>query len=394
MDCFAIDFRRVPVYSAVPKGIQTKLKLNTPGDIYEQEADRVATHVMSVPEDSFQPRCLCGGECRQCKAKHSAQGHRDVQRKAVQPTGVPKISVPPIVEEVLRSTGRPLDANARDFFEARFGYDFSGVRVHTDARSVESARLVNALAYTSGRDIVFGAGQYAPHRSPGKRLLAHELAHVIQQRGLITSSRRIQLQPVDCTHRVTGVETSRNPTQEVIEAHSLAVGYAQIALRQIEALRSGMHVPIFVQSSVETNFGSPNAAQLAIIGNRFTSIINRLSKGTGIYHCNTAGSDPCHICDQPHPGSFDACTPCPSTGGQFTRLCPPFFQVGSVVRALTLVHEAGHAAGACGDVYARDTGYPGPNPAANTVSYERFAKDVALMLGTIPYRKHTPTAPQ
>jgi hypothetical protein len=89
--------------------------------------------------------------------------------------------VPSIVHEVLRSPGQPLDAAARAFFEPRFGHDFSQVRVHADGRAAESARAVNAFAYTVGRDVVFGAGQYGPHTHHGKRLLAHELTHVVQQ---------------------------------------------------------------------------------------------------------------------------------------------------------------------------------------------------------------------
>jgi hypothetical protein len=89
--------------------------------------------------------------------------------------------VPSIVHEALRSPGQPLDAATRAFMEPRFGRDFSGVRMHTDARAAESARAVNALAYTVGHTIVFGAGQYAPGTPSGQRLLAHELAHTIQQ---------------------------------------------------------------------------------------------------------------------------------------------------------------------------------------------------------------------
>src|SRR5262249_16769691 len=90
---------------------------------------------------------------------------------------------PPIVHEALRSSGRPLDAATREFMEPRFGHDFSGVRVHTDSQAAESARAVNALAYTVGRDVVFGSGQYAPGMTAGRKLLAHELAHTIQQAG-------------------------------------------------------------------------------------------------------------------------------------------------------------------------------------------------------------------
>jgi hypothetical protein len=89
--------------------------------------------------------------------------------------------VPPIVHDVLRSPGQPLEESTRVFTEARFGHDFSQVRVHRDAKAAESAQAVNALAYTVGHDVVFGAGQYQPGTSAGKRLLAHELTHVIQQ---------------------------------------------------------------------------------------------------------------------------------------------------------------------------------------------------------------------
>ncbi|MEK6337411.1 MAG: DUF4157 domain-containing protein [Acidobacteriota bacterium] len=91
--------------------------------------------------------------------------------------------VPPIVHDVLRSPGQPLDASMRAFMEPRLGHDFSQVRVHTDTRAAESAGAVNALAYTVGRDVVFGAGQFAPSTIDGQRRLAHELTHVVQQRG-------------------------------------------------------------------------------------------------------------------------------------------------------------------------------------------------------------------
>jgi hypothetical protein len=93
-------------------------------------------------------------------------------------------SIPPIVHDVLSSPGQSLDAGTRTFMESRFAHDFSGVRVHSDERAADSARSVNALAYTVGRDVVFGAGQYTPGTMAGKRLLAHELTHVVQQGGL------------------------------------------------------------------------------------------------------------------------------------------------------------------------------------------------------------------
>ena len=91
--------------------------------------------------------------------------------------------LPPIVGEVLNTPGLPLEPETRAFMESRFGHDFGRVRVHTDARAAQSARAVDALACTIGRDVVFGAGQYAPHTSEGARLLAHELTHAVQQEG-------------------------------------------------------------------------------------------------------------------------------------------------------------------------------------------------------------------
>ena len=93
------------------------------------------------------------------------------------------LPAPPLVDEVLHSPGRPLADDTRAQMEPRFGSDFSQVRVHTDARAAQSARAVGALAYTVGRDVVFGQGHYAPHSNAGQRLLAHELAHVVQQGG-------------------------------------------------------------------------------------------------------------------------------------------------------------------------------------------------------------------
>jgi len=102
-----------------------------------------------------------------------------LQRRAVNLTE--HGDTPSIVHEVLSPSGQPLDAETRAFMEPRLGHDFGQVRVHTDAKAAESARAVNSRAYTVGREVVFGAGQYAPKTTAGQRLLAHELTHVVQQ---------------------------------------------------------------------------------------------------------------------------------------------------------------------------------------------------------------------
>jgi Domain of unknown function (DUF4157) len=120
---------------------------------------------------------IAGGVCTQCQTQPIT-----LQRSATNQSELSE--VPPIVNEVLRSPGQPLDANTRAFMEPRFGHDFSRVRVRTDAVASESARVVGALAYTTGSNVVFAQGHYTPHTSPGRRLIAHELAHVIQQQHL------------------------------------------------------------------------------------------------------------------------------------------------------------------------------------------------------------------
>jgi outer membrane protein OmpA-like peptidoglycan-associated protein len=123
-------------------------------------------------------RCSNGVECPECRQKR-LQREGTLQRAAV--NSAPTNTAPPIVHDVLNSSGQPLDGGTRAFMEPRFGHDFSGVRIHTDARAAESARSVNALAYTVGKNVVFGTGQYSPGTSEGRKLLAHELTHVVQQ---------------------------------------------------------------------------------------------------------------------------------------------------------------------------------------------------------------------
>ncbi|MGB9203362.1 MAG: DUF4157 domain-containing protein [Terriglobales bacterium] len=109
---------------------------------------------------------------------------------------------PPIVHDVLRSPGQPLDEGTQTYFTSRFGHDFSHVRVHTDQQAAESARAVGALAYTVGNNVVFGAGHYSPANSSGRRLLAHELTHVVQQGNLTRTPARVEMgEPNDAYER-------------------------------------------------------------------------------------------------------------------------------------------------------------------------------------------------
>ena len=177
----AYDFSRVPVRARTAVTIQPKLSVSSPEDIYEQEADSVAQQVMRMPEPGIPRPCPCGGGCPACQAKPAGPGNERLQMKRVHASDTGQMTAPPIVNEVLSSPGQPLDPATRAFMEPRFGHDFSGVRVHSDASAQQSARDINANAYTVGQNIVFGAGKFAPETQEGRSLLAHELTHVMQQ---------------------------------------------------------------------------------------------------------------------------------------------------------------------------------------------------------------------
>jgi Domain of unknown function (DUF4157) len=164
----------------------------TQGQIKTETARKEPFPSLAARTNLLQRKCACGGtpgidgECAECRK-------RRLQRRAsdrVEPE-----TVSPIVHETLRSPGRPLDADTRAYVEPHFAHDFSKVRIHTDEKATASALAVNALAYTVGRDVVFGAGQYAPRTGEGQRLLAHELTHVVQQREASPNTNMLVIAP-------------------------------------------------------------------------------------------------------------------------------------------------------------------------------------------------------
>jgi len=181
-----------PVVSpgAKPLFFQPKLTVNEPNDVYEQEADHMADQVMRMPDplasrDSFfKP----ADKAIQRKCAHCEQEEKMLHRKESSAGEVGSGSQLANYVSSLSTTGQTLSAGSRQFFEPRFGHDFSNVRIHTDAVAAKSAQSINALAYTTGNNIVFNSGQYSPETSAGQRLMAHELTHVVQQGGNLTSN--------------------------------------------------------------------------------------------------------------------------------------------------------------------------------------------------------------
>jgi hypothetical protein len=184
-----------PAWAKQP--LQRSLKVNQPGDRYEQEADQVAEQVMRMPEPRVQRRCACGGaagpdgECAACRAQRLMLQRQEMleeeelpvqtlQRRSTQSSEAAR-DAPASVHQTLRRGGQPLEISTRAYMEPRFGQDFSDVRVHTDAQAAQSAADVNAKAYTVGQDIVFGLGEYTPSTNAGRKLIVHELIHTLQQ---------------------------------------------------------------------------------------------------------------------------------------------------------------------------------------------------------------------
>jgi len=172
--------KRKPIDHSLPNVprplIQTKLTVGSSRDPFEQEADRVADQVMAAPSHSL-----------------VSDSPPQIQRSAGD-SSADGLAAPASVDRVLASPGSPLEPALRQDMEQRFGHDFSQVRVHTDSPAAQSARDVNANAYTKGSAVVFGAGRFAPAASEGRRLLAHELTHVVQQSGGDKGSASIPIQ--------------------------------------------------------------------------------------------------------------------------------------------------------------------------------------------------------
>jgi hypothetical protein len=175
----AIQIQMPPVFPAprLPGPIQANLNVGAIDDRLEHEADRVADQVVRMPAAKVSVAASSPQVSRNC-------GACEDEEKLRKKPGGPRVAggeAPAIVHEVLCSPGQPLDAATRAYFEPRFGHDFSHVRVHTGTSAEQSARDVNAHAYTVGHDIAFGPGRSAPGTQEERRLIAHELTHVVQQ---------------------------------------------------------------------------------------------------------------------------------------------------------------------------------------------------------------------
>ncbi len=168
--------------SASPRIIQARLKIGQPNDEYEQEADQMAEAIVSKPSSS---EATADNQTQTLGIQRQGREETEeieVHAKLTDNIG-PQDTRRTIENQIdsLSGRGQEMPDSVKSYFEPRFGQDFGSVRLHRDSRAAELAQSLNARAFTVGRDIVFGAGEYAPHSLEGKRLIAHELTHVLQQ---------------------------------------------------------------------------------------------------------------------------------------------------------------------------------------------------------------------
>ncbi len=344
--------------------LQTQMRINESGDRYEREADRGADQAMATPVNAVvsttPPRIQ----------RFSGQDNRQMA------------AVPASVDQVLASPGRPLARALQQDMERRFGHDFDRVRVHSDMAAAQSARDVNAKAYTVGRHIMFGAGQFAPGLHDGRRLIAHELSHVLQQSGAATGL----LQRAPDTEKDTGAKPSAKfidckDRMAVIEG---AIKEAEaLAARAVKALEREYPLT-YEDAAMRANFGSLASDQKSTIIERYKHVTTTLSGKT--YTCakddkkTNEGNNVVDICGQAE---------CP--GSKITLF--PIFGKETCPAGPVMLHEALHNAGACDDIN-KGNRYPPANSENNAYSYEYFALDVTGGYKTPELGKRKPSMPK
>lgn len=348
--------------------------------------------VARAPYGGLQRKCACdrhtaaGAECARCGRTAQALQRASLSARRTQTTE----QVPSIVQEVLKAPGQPLDRATRAFMEPRFGVDFSKVRVHADAKAADSARSVGALAYAVGQDVVLGAGRYAPGTAEGLGLLAHELTHVVQQGGTAGTP---QAKPAGGdTGDASEHEADRNaeavrhdfprfpaPTP----APPAAQAWAGCAAEKTGQLGSDLADAVsWVSQAISDAQAAGRPARTTGALGRYLStdpahvsgtilpklqtILTELKRGASNFRCQTEAQ-----CLQVFKDGANAYSGHPIT------LCPGYFEIDSLGRPTTLIHEAGHNAGLRGNVVEWQPPFPGLDVRTrlgNTESYAAFVR--------------------
>jgi len=298
-----------------PAPLQRKLAINPPDDAYEREADRVAEDVTNTTGPQVQRACDCGGTCDECSEGAKVQTMHAGSDHAHEATA------PPVVDEVLRSPGQPLEPSTRSFMEDRFAHDFSDVRVHSDAKAAESARSVNALAYTVGSDVVLGEGQHASNTDSGRKLLAHELTHVVQQSGGL-GRKTLQRWTINKCNQAQSVY--------VEDAFAKSFDTLSKAARQLAQKPTTDNV----KAALWLAFRSDSDATAQFVSNRISTLRDKITSASVTCTDDTKNKE-CKTDTGFHSRS-------PEDYGMIYLCMPAFSNATAVEQSNTLTHEAAH----------------------------------------------------
>jgi hypothetical protein len=298
---------------SIPR-IQFKLSVNEPGDAYEQEADNVADQVMRMEDATIQrspmPISFLQRKCAHCEDEEK------LQRKEMNAEAKTSDGLESYVNGLGSGRGEPLPEDVRSFYEPRFGMDFSNVRVHTDDTAAKSASSVNALAFTTGNNIVFNQGQFNPETPQGKHLLAHELTHVVQQGGTNKAVQRVSYDSCSATDEST-----------VRTAHNLAKSFIRVTRPKLWSYNG---TQADVRAALQRHFHTTSVGVARLVADHLTHLL---------YMCD-------HVQYECHAEEYNGTTLA------WSAWCVPFTDVliykrffdktDARIQANTLIHEWGH----------------------------------------------------
>jgi Domain of unknown function (DUF4157)/Lysine-specific metallo-endopeptidase len=346
--------------------VQTKLTVGSSNDAHEQEANKTADMVMRKPENSAQNGAYTEGSnfsptitpmvqraCAHCENEKEQTAQRKETGAA---TG--GFAAPPSVANAISRSGSALDGNAKTFMESRFNRSFDNVQVHTDGESAASARDISARAYTSGNHIVFGEGQYQPNSDSGRHLLAHELTHVVQQGGGLTSgSIQRVVSKVDCD------------ATNIAEINS-AIPVAQTMINRAITALGGTQTPATV-ALLDNYFRSHDVHTRLHAMMSFLNILRGLRSNFTI-ECEAPQNSTCD-------GNNAYVYTFLSIAGNL-HLCPGAFGRSTNDLAETIIHEASHKFDNTDDEAYCWSGCPttlsNDDALDNADSFSKFARDI------------------
>jgi hypothetical protein len=382
--------------ATAPVAVARALRIGSANDALELEADRLADRVVQSGDVEVRqhgpPTGVVHRKCAGCQSE--SEDEETIRRRATADPGpgtAPDVAPAHVSAriEARRSAGAPLEGGQRAFFERRFGHDFGSVRVHADEEAGQLARAVRADAFNVGRDVYFAPGRFSPASAEGRRLLAHELAHVVQSGGAGPTLRRQEsttVEVVEPTGPTACTTTEHGPA--IRSGFDMAVRWLNTAVRDLNIHLqnlTGLHpglgmspdfavtMPTRAPAALQRHFRSTAFDTATHVRDRLDQIRTDLSNRADLQvECHESRSGDCHAAGA-------------AVIGQRVVLCPSYFDAGDRWRASTLVHEFAHAL--TGGPHINDRAYQSDRayPLLSTAEALRNAESYALLaeeLGT------------